>query len=172
MDNKRILFVISLCISINLFAQEERKIFSDEFKKFVLQCETIGNVLIDKNKEAKISDWYEGEETELIASYLKQLEADIDASTLEVTYYLVMLKENPLVYSFHFFNKETKEEFGQLFINFQTGDNILVDDLHYVSKAKIEMLDVESDKKTGLITIPPPPPPPPSPLKKKKKSGY
>ena len=70
-----------------------------------------------------------------------------------------MINDKPLIYSFHFFNKETKEEFGQLFIYFKDKENNLVDDLKFVSKTKMETFNKEIGENTDLINIPPPPPP-------------
>ncbi len=152
--------ILILLISLNIFSQEKR-IFSSEFKEFVLQCENIGSTITDKSIATNLTEWYDGVDKEIAESAIKQLESDINRSKLNVTYYLTILNENPLIYSFHFFNKETKEEFGQLFIYFKDKENNLVDDLKFVSKAKMEMLDSKPDENTGLINIPPPPPPPP-----------
>ena len=156
--------ILTLLISLNIFSQE-KTILDSDLKEFVLQCENIGRTITAKNIATNLTEWYDGIDKEKAESFIKQLESDINNSELDVTYYLVMLNENPLIYSFHFFNKETKEEFGQLFIYFKDKENDLVDDLKFVSKANMEMLDEEPDENTGLINIPPPPPPPP--LKKK-----
>lgn len=156
--------ILTLLISLTIFSQE-KTIFDSDLKEFVLQCENIGRTITDKNITTNLTEWYGGFDEEKVESFIKQLESDINNSELDVTYYLVMLNKNPLIYSFHFFNKETKEEFGQLFIYFKDKENNLVDDIKFVSKSKMEMLDEEPDENTGLINIPPPPPPPS--LKKK-----
>jgi hypothetical protein len=160
------LLILILFISTNIFAQEKNEILKPELEKYVLQCENIGRILIDKNESTDLTNWYEGIDTEKAISEIKQLESDIDNSELKATYYLTMMNENPLIYSYHFYNKETKTEFGQLFIRFKDRENNLVDDIKVVSKKQMEEINAESDKESGTLNIPPPAPP-----TEKKKNG-
>jgi len=160
------LLILILFISTNIFAQEKKEILKPELEKYVLQCENIGRILIDKNESTDLTNWYEGIDTEKAISEIKQLESDIDNSELKATYYLTMMNENPLIYSYHFYNKETKTEFGQLFIRFKDRENNLVDDIKVVSKKQMEEINAESDKESGTLNIPPPAPP-----TEKKKNG-
>ncbi|TXD80806.1 hypothetical protein ESY86_19920 [Subsaximicrobium wynnwilliamsii] len=163
---KKIALTFIFLISINVFSQEEKRIFNSEFEKFVLQCETIGRTITNKDIETEFSNWYEGIDSEKLNLEVKQLESDIKNSELEVTYSLIMMSENPLIYSFHFYNEITKTEYGQLFIRFADRENNLVDDIKVVSKTQLEEINKESEIELENMNIPPPPPPPP--IKKKK----
>ena len=154
------LLILILLTSINIFAQEKKEIFKPELEKYVLQCENIGRILIDKTISKDLNKWYEGTDKETVISEIKQLETDIDNSELKATYYLTMMNENPLIYSYHFYHKETKTEFGQLFIRFKDRENNLVDDIKVVSKKQMEEISAESEKESGTLNIPPPPAPP------------
>ena len=133
--------------------------FDSELKEFVIQCENIGRTITNKSKASEFDKWFEGDNKVKAESCVRELESDINNSELDVTYYLVMINDKPLIYSFYFFNKETKEEFGQLFIYFKDKENNIVDDLKFVSKTKMETFNKEVGENTDLINIPPPPPP-------------
>ncbi len=62
-----------------------------------------------------------------------------------------MVYENPLLYRLNFYNKETEMEFGQLYISFRDKRNNLVDGLKFLSKEKIEMIDLKPDKNSSLF---------------------
>ncbi|MBN4070764.1 hypothetical protein JYT76_03700 [Olleya sp. AH-315-F22] len=140
--------------------------FQSELASYTIQCEKIGRLLIDKTTESNLTEWFEGNDSEKLASELLKFESEIDESELNVTYYLSLMSENPLVYSFDFRNAETKKPFGQIYIRFINRDNILVDDINLVTKSKMEEIELES-KNSELPKLPPPPKPP----KEKKKSG-
>lgn len=131
--------------------------FQPEFQSFVLQCNNIGQKIIDKDESVKLDDWYEGIDAEKIKSEIRKLESDIDKSDLEVTYYLVMMNEEPLIYSFHFYNKETKTEFGQLLIRFKNRKNNLVDDIKVIDKEQMELINKKAEEQPLPTNIPPPP---------------
>ncbi|WP_028873631.1 hypothetical protein [Psychroserpens burtonensis] len=156
---KKITLTLLFLISINIYSQEQQKIFKPEFEKFVIQCETIGRTIINKNVATELSSWYEGSDIEKVNSNINQLESDIDNSVLDATYYLVMMNENPLIYSFHFYNEETKTEFGQLFIQFMDRENNLVDNIRFASKTEMKKVSEESKIYPGNMKIPPPSPP-------------
>ncbi len=162
---KIVLFTIVL-ISMNSFAQEKRKMFQAEFTSFTIQCEKIGRLLIDKTIASDLSEWYEGSDLEKLKSEIAAFESEIDGSDLEVTYYLSLMNEKPLIYTFDFRNAESGTPFGQIFIRFKNDDNTLVDDLRIVTKSKIEEIESESENSDF-----PKLPPPPKPTKETKKSG-
>jgi hypothetical protein len=164
---RNITLILIFLTSTNIFAQEKKEIFKPELEKYVLQCENIGRTITDKNILSDLNKWYDGTDKENAISEIKKLESNIDKSELDATYYLTMMNENPLIYSYHFYNKETKTEFGQLFIRFKDRENNLVDDIKFVSKAQMEEINAESKKSSGTMNIPPPPPPPVG----KKKNG-
>ncbi|MBJ7883083.1 hypothetical protein [Gelidibacter salicanalis] len=159
MKNK--ILTLILIISINSFSQENKKLFQSEFAPFTIQCEKIGRIITDKTTESNLSDWYEGTDSDELVTELIAFESEIDKSDLKITYYLTLINESPLIYIFDFANEETKKSFGQLYIRFINRDNILSDNLKFVTKKEMEEI------KTELLIIPPPPPPSP----KKKKNG-
>ncbi len=164
------ILLFTIIISANVFAQEQKRIFKKEFAIFSIQCEHIGKTIIDKNVTTDFENWYEGQEKEKGLAAIQQLENDINQSHLEVTYHLVLLNENPLIYTYNFYNEKTKSEFGQLFIKFTNRDNILVDDIKFTSKAKMEEIYAKNKgDATYEGAIPPPPPPPPLPKTSNKK---
>ena len=158
---KKYLLIITVLTVIKVVSQEQKTLFQPEFTPFTIQCEKIGRTIADKNTNSIVSEWYEGEKLNEKISLISQLESDIDASELDVTYYLVLINEKVPAYSFHFFNKETKEEFGQLFLLFKNRDNVLIDEIKLVDKAGLGKIKSESEKKSEFKNIPPPPPPPP-----------
>ncbi|WP_298321422.1 hypothetical protein [uncultured Aquimarina sp.] len=157
---KKYIFLITAFTIIKVVSQEQKTIFQPEFAPFTIQCEKIGRAIVDKNSNSIVSEWYEGEKLNEKTSLITQLESDIDASKLEVTYYLILINEEIPAYTFHFFNEKTKEEFGQLFLLFKNRDNVLIDDIKLVDKAGMEKIKSESDKNNKFKNIPPPPPPP------------
>ncbi len=158
---KNNILIIILLIGGNIFSQEERKLFQSEFAPYTFQCEKIGRLLIDKTIESNLMDWYEGKDLRRIKSEIEKLESDVDKSDLEVTYYLVMMNEQPLIYTFHFYNEETKTEFGRLFIRFNNRDNNLVDDIKVIDKKQLESINKESQNQPLPTNIPAPPLPKP-----------
>jgi hypothetical protein len=162
---KKIALITLFLTSTYVLAQKDKRIFQPEFQSFVLQCNNIGQTIIDKNESVELNNWYEGIDAEKIKTEIQKLESDIDKSDLEATYYLVMMNEEPLIYSFHFYNKETKVEFGQLFIRFKNRENNLVDDIKVINKEQMELINKEVEEQPLPTNIPPPPPPP---IEKKK----
>jgi hypothetical protein len=156
---KNILLIAILLISMVGTSQEKRKIFQEEFVPYTLQCEKIGRLLIDKTKVSNLTEWYEGNDLEKFKSELSEFESVIDNSELEVTYHLLLMNENPAIYSFNFSNIETKTTFGQIFIRFKNRENILVDDLKIITKSKMEEIKLESEN-SELPKLPLPPKPP------------
>jgi len=163
---KNIILITIVLISTNSFAQEKRKMFQAEFASFTIQCEKIGRLLIDKTIASDLSEWYEGSDLEKLKSEIADFESEIDGSDLEVTYYLSLMNEKPLIYTFDFRNAESGTPFGQIFIRFKNDDNTLVDDLRIVTKSKIEEIESESEN-SDFPKLPPPPKPP----KETKKTG-
>ena len=157
-EMKKFVLITLFLTSISVFAQKDKEILEAEFHPFVLQCNNIGQTIIDKNQSVKLEDWYEGIDVEKINTEIQKLESDIDKSDLEATYYLVMINEQPLIYSFHFYNKETKTEFGQLLIRFKNRENTLVDDIKVMDKEQMELINKEAEEKPLPTNIPPPPP--------------
>lgn len=169
---KNISITLIFLISISIFSQEKKKIFNPELKKYVLQCEYIGRTIIDKNVSSDLDKWYDGIDKEKAILKIKQLESDINNSKLDVTYHLIMMNESPLIYTYHFYNKETKTKFGQLFIQFKDRENDLVDYVKLVTKSRMEEIDAELENKLNTEpSVPIPPPPPPPPIEKKKKGN-
>ncbi|WP_299365415.1 hypothetical protein [Winogradskyella sp.] len=140
--------------------------FQSEFAPYTIQCEKIGRLLIDKTAGSNLTEWFEGNDLDKYKSELSEFESDIDKSELEVTYYLSLMSENPLIYAFDFRNAETETPFGQIYIRFINRENILVDDIKIITKSKMDEIESESDN-SELPKLPPPPKPP----KEKKKSG-
>ncbi|WP_091407411.1 hypothetical protein [Aquimarina amphilecti] len=158
---KRYISLIAILTIVSAFSQEKKTIFQPEFASFTIQCEKIGRTIVDKNSISDVTEWYEGEKLQETISKISKLESDINASPLKVTYYLVLINEERPVYTFHFFNKETKEEFGQLFLLFKNRDNVLIDEIRLVDKTGLEKIKSESEKDSEFKNIPLPPPPPP-----------
>ena len=140
--------------------------FQSEFAPYTTQCEKIGRLLIDKTAESNLTEWFEGNDLDKFKSELVEFESEIDKSELDVTYYLSLMNENPLIYTFDFRNAETEKPFGQIYIRFINRENILVDDIKVVTKSKMEEIELESEN-SELPKLPPPPKPP----KEKKKNG-
>ena len=136
--------------------------FQAEFASYTIQCEKIGRILTDKTTASNLSEWYEGTDSEKFISELIAFESEIDKSDLKVTYYLTLINDKPLIYIFDFANEETEKSFGQLYVRFINRENILSDNIKFVTKLEMEEIKAE------LINIPPPPPPP----VEKKKNGY
>lgn len=159
---RKIIGIIIFLTSVNIYTQEKKKIFNTEYKTYVIQCENIGSTIINKNVSLEIDNWYEGNDKEKVVQDLKQLEYEIDISELDVTYYLMLMNKKPLIYTYHFYNKETKAEFGQLFIQFKDRENNLVDYVRLVNSEKLKEIETQADLKNDFI-----PPPPPPPIEKK-----
>ncbi|GEM_PF-3589907 len=158
MKNK--ILILIFLISINTHSQEKKKIFQDEFAPFTLLCKKIGDSIVSKTAEFKLSEWYEGDENEKVNANILELKTDIRASKLNVTYWIALMHENPLIYTIHFGNKETKEEFGQLFFTFINRDNVLVDKVSFNSKLEIKKMESEPTKPMDTMgmrnaTLPP-----------------
>jgi hypothetical protein len=115
--------------------------------------------MIDKNQSVKVDDWYEGMDVERIKPEIEKLELNIDKSDMEITYYLVMVREEPLIYSLGFYNTESKTEFGQLLIRFKDKENNLVDYIKVIGKKEMEMINKEANEQPLPTNILPPPPP-------------
>jgi len=141
MKNK-IVFLVFL-ITANIYSQERKKLFQDEFAPFTLLCKKIGDSIIKKTAELKLSEWYEGSENEKINSNILKLKTDINKSKLNVTYWIMIMNEDPLIYTIHFGNNTTKEEFGQLYFVFKNRDNTLVDNVNFISKNEMEKIESE-----------------------------
>ncbi len=150
---KKLAITLAFLISLNVFSQE-KKIFSTELNEFVLQCENIGRTIIDKNKATDLTEWYAGRDNEITERNIKQLESDIDNSILDVTYHLTMIYENPRLYRLHFYSQETNEEFGQLYLSFRDTRHNLVGDLKFLSKEKMEMIDLKPNENSSLFNMP------------------
>ena len=165
---KNSILITIFLISLNSFSQEKRKMFQSEFELFTIQCEKIGRLLIDKTSESNIKEWFEGNDLDKFKSELAAFESEIDKSELDVTYYLSLMKENPLIYSFDFRNAETETPFGQVYIRFIDRQNILVDDIKIVTKSKMEDIELESEN-SELPKLPTPPKPPKEKKKKEKR---
>ncbi|MEF3080111.1 hypothetical protein [Winogradskyella poriferorum] len=140
--------------------------FQSEFARFTIQCEKIGRLLIDKTAESNLTEWFEGDDLDKFKSELAEFESEIDKSELDVTYYLSLMNESPLIYRFDFRNAETRKSFGQIYIRFINRENILVDNINIVTKSKMEEIELESEN-SELPKLPPPPKLP----KEKKKNG-
>ena len=140
--------------------------FQSEFAPFTIQCEKIGRLLIDKTAESNLTEWFEGDDLDKFKSELAEFESEIDKSELDVTYYLSLMNESPLIYTFDFRNAETRKSFGQIYIRFINRENILVDNINIVTKSKMEEIELESEN-SELPKLPPPPKPP----KEKKENG-
>ncbi len=164
MKNK--FLIVTFLISVTIYSQEKKKLFQAEFAPFTIQCEKIGRLLIDKTIESKLSDWYEGIEPEEINLELIKFESEIDKSELDITYYLILMSENPLFYSFDFHNEQTKEQFGQLFVRFKDRENTLVDRVQFISKSKMDEIESENNSEFNDIPLSPL-----LPSEKKKKNG-
>lgn len=153
---KKLTITLTVLISLNVFSQE-KKMFSTELNEFVLQCENIGRTITDKNKATDITEWYDGRYKEITKASIKQLESDIDNAIADVTYNLTKVKETPLlIYRLHFFNKETKEKFGQLFISFRKKEDDLVDFLTFISKERMGIIDLDISDNSSLFNTPTP----------------
>ena len=138
---KKIILLSIIIYSTSIFSQEKKEKGVSEFIKFKIQCEHIGKAIIDKNAVTDIYNWYEGIDEKNSLSNLKQLKSDINNSELEVTYLLTLLNrssEDPIVYMIHFYDDQSKIEFGRLFIRFKDKNNNLVDDIRVANKATIE----------------------------------
>ncbi|WP_159090920.1 hypothetical protein [Aquimarina aquimarini] len=155
---KKHILLITILVTGGVLSQEKKTIFQPEFAPYTIQCEKIGRTIANKNSSSDVSEWYEGEKLQETISQISKLESDIDTSELEVTYYLVLINEEPPTYSFHFFNKETKEEFGQLSLLFKNRDNTLIDEIRLVDKAGLEKIKSKSEKDFEFKNIPSPPP--------------
>ena len=157
---QKFVLVSFLFVAIGSFAQNDTKVLNEELAPFVVQCNEIGNAIINKAEATTLADWYEGPDADRLTAELRAFEAFIDNSKLEVTYYLQVLSDNPLIYSFHFANNETKTEFGQMFIHFKDQANLMVDDLKLLNKEQMELIDKNYGSSSLPTNIPPPPPPP------------
>jgi len=166
----RIVQILIFLISVNSFSQEELISFDPEFKIFLSQCYNIGQQLIDKNEIVDLNEWYEGEDLDNKFAKVQQLKSDFLSSELEITYHLVMMNEDPLIYNFTFYNKDTKSDFGLLIIGFKDRENNFVDYINTVSKATMDKGKIDLEKEPKEFSVPPPPPPP-LPNTTKKKNG-
>ena len=151
---KKVSLITFLIISINIFSQEKKELFNSEFSKFIIQCNNIGKTIIEKNKATELKSWYEGINSEKVNLEIKKLESDINNSELDVTYYLVMLRKEPLIYSFHFYNKETKTEFGTVLISFKNRENNLVDSIKIENKEELEKLNTQFENEAEIPSLP------------------
>lgn len=154
---KGILFFLAL-ITTNIYSQE-KKIFNENNAPFTLQCKRVGDLVIGKELPFNISSWCENLALEKAESYIMQLKTDISKSDDDITYHIILLKEEiPMFYTINFYNEKTLEEFGQLFIIFKDRENKLVDNINYLSKE--DQAKSKSNNETlENIKLPPPPPP-------------
>lgn len=157
----KITTLILLIISLNILSQEKKNTVSSNSDIFISQCNKIGQSIIKKNKTTKLKSWYEGTNLKQQQLAIKKLELDINTSDLDVTYYLTMMNEKPLIYNFHFYNRATKTEFGNLLIKFKDRKNNLVDDIQVISKNQLKKINTEVKNQSLPKNIPLPPPPPP-----------
>ena len=163
--------LLSIFITSAMFSQDNTKLLNPDLDKFIMRCQSLGESLTNKSIKTDLDTWYEGHDKQRALQHVNRLESDIDQSNLKVTYYLILMNENPWIYTFHFYNEETKAQFGQLFINFTDKDNDLVDYIAFVSKEKLAEIDNMPKDDSGFLVIPPPPPPPaPAPPVLKKKN--
>lgn len=114
-----------------------------KLENYVAQCDELAKSLIDKETPTDITSWYEGAGKELAKRSIEQLEKTIDKAPSEISHYLMALSLNPLIFSLHFYETDSKAEFGHMFIFFSDQENYLVDDIQFVSKAYYDMNQLE-----------------------------
>lgn len=141
------LFLLA-CLFVNSQTEELK------LENYVLQCDVLAKSLVNKEIPTDITSWYEGDGKELAMRSIKQLENTIDKSPTEISHYLMALNLDPLIFSLHFYETESKAEFGHMFIFFLDQENYLVDDIQFVSKAYYDMNVLElSDLKNTTDTV-------------------
>lgn len=129
-----ILALMLLVCSFSYAQNEEIKL-----ENYVSQCDALAKSLINQELTTDISSWYEGAGKELAQRTIQQLEHTIDTAPVEISHYLMVLSTNPIIFSLHFYETESKAEFGHMFIFFTDQENYLVDDIQFVSKAYYDM---------------------------------
>lgn len=110
-----------------------------KLENYVSQCDALAKSLIDKQITTDITSWYEGGSKELAQRSIQQLENTIDNYPVKISHYLMVLSTGPLIFSLHFYETESEDEFGHMFIFFSDQENYLVDDIQFVSKAYYDM---------------------------------
>lgn len=137
------LLILSILICLSGYTQEQSNLEEIKLENYVLQCGNIAKSLLDKENKTNINDWYEGSGKNIAELAIQDLESNIDNSFQEISHYLMVLSIDPLIFSLHFYNTVTDEEFGHMFIFFNDKKNNLVDDLQFVSKAYYGMSELE-----------------------------
>ena len=129
--------VLTLFLLVCFFVYGQKE--EIKLENYVLQCDALAKSLIDKETLTDITSWYEGNGKELAKRSIEELENTIDKAPVEISHYLMALSLDPLIFSLHFYETESKAEFGHMFIFFSDQENYLVDDIQFVSKSYYDM---------------------------------
>lgn len=132
---KPTVLTLMLLVGLSSYGQKEEI----KLEAFVSHCDALANSLVDKERTTDMTFWYEGAEKELAQRIIQQLENSIDNAPEAISHYLMVLNTNPLIFSLHFYETESKQEFGHMFIFFSDQSNNLIDDIQFVSKSYYDM---------------------------------
>jgi hypothetical protein len=149
------IYLFILIITSNVYSQED-KILDSKLNSFTKVCRDIGGIVLNKEAKLNISNWCENLALEKAQSYITELRIDITSDN--VIYSILLLKnEAPIFYTINFYDKNTLEEFGQLFIAFKDKENTLIDNINYISKEE-QNKSKANNKTFENIPLPPKPP--------------
>ncbi len=155
------LIIVFLLLHTSISYSQNDRALDEKLASFTSRCRDIGEFVLNREAELNESDWFENLALEKVEPYIKELKSDITSD--DVIYSILLLKdEAPIFYTINFYDKNTLEEFGQLFIAFKDRNNTLIDNINYISKEE------QANSKTNNETFENIPLPPKPPKAKKK----
>jgi len=143
-----------------MFSQEKDGVIG--YDSFDREVKELGSIILKNGNDINFNKWYEGKDLVNVKLFFKTLSNDLEHSKNGVSIMIQPLSKDPLLYTMLFYEKVTDKDLGQLFIGFINRENLLIDDIKFISKKDKEKINfgVNSKKKDNLKTNTPPPPPP------------